>query len=80
MKRPKRYDELWRNTIWLDNDRERAVLEILLADQRMYDANQRYSDIARNELARLSKLTPSTQYREDSVDLLNSGIAATGAE
>ena len=58
---PKHYDELWRNTIWSDNDRERTVLEILLADQRMYDASQRYSDIARNELARLSKPTPSTQ-------------------
>jgi hypothetical protein len=56
---PKQYDEIWRNTIWSDNDRERAVLEILLADQRMYDASQRYSDIARNELARLSKPTPS---------------------
>ena len=58
---PKHYDELWRNTIWSDNDRERTVLDILLADQRMYDASQRYSDIARNELARLSKPTPSTQ-------------------
>ena len=58
---PKHYDELWRNTIWSDNDRERTVLEILLADQRMYDASQRYSDIARNELARLNKPTPSTQ-------------------
>lgn len=49
----KRYDELWRNTIWSDNKRERAVLDILLADQRMYDSSQRYSDIARGELARL---------------------------
>jgi hypothetical protein len=57
---PKRYDELWRNTIWSDNARERAVLEILLADQRMYDASQRYGDIARYELARLDRPTPST--------------------
>lgn len=59
--KPKHYDELWQNTIWLDNDRARAVLEILLADQRMYDGSQRYSDIARNELARLNKTTPSKQ-------------------
>ena len=50
----KQYDELWRNTIWSDNERERAVLDILLADQRMYDSSQRYSDVARGELARLS--------------------------
>ena len=50
----KHYDELWRNTIWSDNERERAVLDILLADQRMYDSPLRYSDVARNELARLS--------------------------
>jgi hypothetical protein len=50
----KQYDELWRNTIWSDNERERAVLDILLADQRMYDSIQRYSDVARGELARLS--------------------------
>ena len=48
------YDELWRNTIWSDNERERAVLDILLTDQRMYDSSLRYSDVARNELARLS--------------------------
>jgi len=53
----KQYDELWRNTIWSDNERERAVLEILLADQRMYDSSQRYSDVARGELARLSTPT-----------------------
>jgi hypothetical protein len=50
----KQYDELWRNTIWSDNERERAVLDILLADQRMYDSVLRYSDVARGELARLS--------------------------
>jgi hypothetical protein len=50
----KKYDELWRNTIWSDNERERAVLDILLADQRMYDSSFRYSDVARGELARLS--------------------------
>ena len=49
----KQYDELWRNTIWSDNERERAVLDILLADQRMYDSSQRYSDVAPGELARL---------------------------
>ena len=54
---PKHYDELWRNTIWSDNERERAVLDILLADQRMYDSSQRYSDIARAELARLNTST-----------------------
>ena len=47
------YDELWRNTIWCDSKRERAILEILLADHRMFTANQRYSDIARYELARI---------------------------
>ncbi len=46
--------QVWRNTIWSDNERERAVLDILLADQRMYDSSQRYSDVARGELARLS--------------------------
>ena len=50
----KHYDELWRNTIWSDNERERAVLEILLADQRMYGSSLRYSDVARGELARLN--------------------------
>ena len=50
----KHYDELWRYTIWSDNERERAVLDILLADQRLYDSSQRYSDVARGELARLS--------------------------
>lgn len=58
---PKRYDELWRNTIWSDNNRELVVLEILLSDQRMYDKSQRYSDIARGELARLNKPAQSTQ-------------------
>ena len=52
----KHYDELWRNTIWSDSERERAVLEILLNDQRMYNSTQRYSDIARYELARLNAL------------------------
>jgi len=28
---------------------------MLLADQRIYQANQRYSDIARGELARIEK-------------------------
>jgi hypothetical protein len=49
----RRYDELWRNTIWSDNDRERAVLEILLKDDRIYQPNMRYSDVARGELTRL---------------------------
>jgi len=48
-----RYDELWRNTIWSDNDRERVVLDILLKDDRIYQPNMRYSDIARGELTRL---------------------------
>jgi hypothetical protein len=55
------YDELWRNTIWSDNDRERAVLEILLADQRVDASGQRYSDIARGELARLQAATSLTR-------------------
>ena len=50
----KHYDELWRNTIWSDNERERAVLDILLADQRMYDSSLRYRDVARYELERLN--------------------------
>jgi hypothetical protein len=50
----KKYDELWRNTIWSDNERERGVLDILLADQRTYDSSFRYSDVARGELARLN--------------------------
>jgi len=58
---PKWYDELWRNTIWSDNNRELVVLEILLSDQRKYDKSQRYSDIARGELARLNKPAQSTQ-------------------
>ncbi len=58
---PKRYDELWRNTIWSDNDRELTVLDIVLSDQRMYNKSRRYSDIARGELARLNKPTQSTQ-------------------
>ena len=48
-----RYDELWRNIIWSENDRERAVLEILLKDDRIYQANLRYSDIARGKLTRI---------------------------
>jgi hypothetical protein len=55
------FDELWRDTIWSDNLRERDVLEILLADQRMYDSGQRYSDLARVELDRVRGLTPSSQ-------------------
>jgi hypothetical protein len=50
----KHYDELWRSTIWSDNEREHAVLDILLADQRTYEPSLRYSDVARGELARLS--------------------------
>jgi hypothetical protein len=55
------YNELWRNTIWSDNDRESAVLEILLADQRIYEAGQRYSDIARGEVARIQ--APKSETR-----------------
>ena len=44
---PRRYDDLWRNIIWSDNARERAVLDILLNDNRVYQPNLRYSDIAR---------------------------------
>ena len=51
----RRYDELWRSIIWSDNDRERAVLEVLLKDDRIYQPNMRYSDIARGELARIQK-------------------------
>jgi hypothetical protein len=52
----KRYDELWRNTIWSDNERERAVLDILFADQRALDSGLRYRDVAKGELARLNTL------------------------
>ena len=55
------YDELWRDTVFSDNDRERAVLEILLADQRMYESGRRYSDIATVELARLQALKLGTR-------------------
>jgi hypothetical protein len=50
-----RYDLLWSGTIWSDNIRERAVLDLLLADQRIYQGDQRYSDIARGELVRIEK-------------------------
>jgi hypothetical protein len=50
---PRRYNELWSDTIRSDNKRERAVLEILLQDQRIFQADRRYSDIARSELARI---------------------------
>ena len=50
---PPRYNELWNDTIWSNNNRERAVLKILLGDQRIYQAGRRYSDIARGELARI---------------------------
>jgi len=53
----RRYDELWENIIWSENDRERAVLNILLKDNRMSQANMRYSDIARGELSRIQKRT-----------------------
>lgn len=56
-----RFDELWRDTVWSDNLRERDVLEILLADQRMYASGQRYSDVAKGELDRVRRLTPNTQ-------------------
>ncbi len=52
----RRYDKLWRNLIWSDSDRERDVLEILIKDNRMFEANTRYSDIARGELTRLQNL------------------------
>jgi hypothetical protein len=57
----KRFDELWRDTLWSDNVRERDVLEVLLADQRVYLSGQRYSDIARVELDRVRGLAPNTQ-------------------
>jgi hypothetical protein len=53
-----RYDRLWRDVIWSENDRERAVLEILLKDDRWYQPDMRYSDIARGELARIRKRQP----------------------
>jgi hypothetical protein len=53
---PSRYDKLWRNILWSNNDRERVVLEILLKDNRMFEADTRYSDIARGELTRLQNL------------------------
>jgi len=51
-----RYEELWRNLIWSDNPRERAVLDILLKDDRMSQANMPYSEIARGELRRVQQL------------------------
>jgi hypothetical protein len=51
-----RYDELWRNLIWSDNPRERAVLDIMLPDHRMSGTFRPYSDIARDELVRLQAL------------------------
>jgi len=47
------YDELWRHVLWSASNRELAVLEVLLVDQRIFMGNQRYSDIARDELARI---------------------------
>ena len=49
----KHYNELWRNTLWSESNRESAVLKILLSDQRVYESGLRYSDIARGELARI---------------------------
>jgi len=57
----KRFDELWRDTLWSNNLRERDVLEILLADERMYESGQRYSDMAKVELDRVNALTPVAQ-------------------
>lgn len=48
-----RYDLLWSDTIWSDNARERRVLYLMLDDQRTYQADERYSDIARGELKRI---------------------------
>jgi hypothetical protein len=50
-----RYDLLWSSTIWSDNARERMILDLMLADQRIYQADRTYSDIARGELARIEK-------------------------
>jgi hypothetical protein len=57
-----RYDLLWSGTIWSDNTRERVVLDLLLTDQRIYQADQRYSDIARGELARIEKNKPDAAH------------------
>jgi hypothetical protein len=55
------FDDLWRNSIWSDNVRERAVLDILLADHRSYANGQSYIQIAESELARLQALKPSAK-------------------
>jgi hypothetical protein len=34
-----RYDLLWSGTIWSDNTRERVILDLMLADQRIYQAD-----------------------------------------
>jgi hypothetical protein len=51
-----RYELLWNSIIWSDNPREHAVLDIMLKDQRIAYLAQKYSDIARGELARLQKI------------------------
>jgi hypothetical protein len=53
-----RYDALWRNILWSDNQRERAVLAILLKDDRIYQGQMRYSEVARGELNRIGQNKP----------------------
>ncbi len=50
------FDDLWRNTLWSDNAREKAVIEILLADHRNDSNGQNYIQIAQSELDRIQKL------------------------
>jgi hypothetical protein len=52
----RRYDKLWGNILYSDSSRERAVLEILLQDDRIAFERVRYSDIARTELTRIQQL------------------------
>lgn len=51
-----RYDLLWSAVLWSDNRREYKVLAILLEDHRIFQSNQRYSDVALGELNRLRTL------------------------
>jgi hypothetical protein len=50
-----RYDLLWSAMLWSDNRREYKVLAILLNDHRIFQSNQRYSDVALVEQDRLRR-------------------------
>lgn len=50
-----RYDLLWSAVLWSDDRREYKVLAILLNDHRIFQSNQRYSDVALVEQDRLRR-------------------------